>query len=224
MRLRKDPRAEQYIQESEIVISNPEEYKGKWNALFGNNNKLHVEFGMGKGGFIIELAKQNPHINYIGVERFETVVYKACKKAEREEASSNLRYICYNVENCTDIFEKEEVDRIYLNFSDPWPKNRHANKRLTSHGFLKKYEYVLDPKGELHFKTDNKGLFEFSLNEISMSDWKMKNISLDLHASDIEGNIMTEYEARFSAMGMPIYRLECFPRRDGQRLSKGHIV
>ncbi|HHX62768.1 MAG TPA: tRNA (guanosine(46)-N7)-methyltransferase TrmB [Epulopiscium sp.] len=213
MRLRRDPRAEQYIQESDIVISNPEEYKGKWHTLFDNNNKLHVEFGMGKGGFIIELAKQNPHINYIGVERFETVVYKACKKAEREEVSSNLRYLFYNVESCADIFEAGEVDRIYLNFSDPWPKNRHANKRLTYYKFLEKYQSILNSQGELHFKTDNKGLFEFSLNEISKSDWKMKNITLDLHASDIKNNIMTEYEARFSAMGMPIYRLECFPRK-----------
>ena len=213
MRLRKDPRAEQYIQESEIVVSNPEDYKGKWHTLFGNNNKVHVEFGMGKGGFIIELAKQNPHINYIGVELFETVVYKACKKAEREEASGNLRYLFYNVEKCGDVFEKGEVDRIYLNFSDPWPKNRHANKRLTYSAFLDKYEQILNPQGEIHFKTDNKGLFEFSLNQLSDKDWKMKNITLDLHASDMEDNIMTEYEARFSSMGMPIYRLECFPRR-----------
>lgn len=213
MRLRKDPRAQQYIQESELVTSAPEDYKGKWATFFGNNNAIHVEFGMGKGGFIIALAKQNPHINYIGVERFETVVYKACKKAEREGSTPNLTYLCYNVENCMDIFEKEEVSRIYLNFSDPWPKARHAKKRLTSDVFLSKYEHILSPKGELHFKTDNKGLFEFSLNQLSAEDWKMKNISLDLHASDIEGNIMTEYEARFSAMGMPIYRLESFPRR-----------
>lgn len=213
MRLRKDPRAEQYLQESEMVISNPEEYKGKWHELFGNNKEIHVEFGMGKGGFIIEMAKQNPHINYIGVEKFETVVYKACKKAEREGTTSNLRYLSYNVADCMEIFEKGEVGRIYLNFSDPWPKNRHANKRLTSYRFLEKYEHILDSEGEINFKTDNKGLFEFSLNQLSESDWKMKNISLDLHASNMEGNVMTEYEERFSSMGMPIYRLECFPRR-----------
>lgn len=213
MRLRKDPRAEQYIKDSEIVISNPEDYKGEWKALFANSNEIHVEFGMGKGGFIIELAKQNPHINYIGVERFETVVYKACKKAEREEAPGNLRYLCYNVADCKDIFEKSEVGRIYLNFSDPWPKNRHAAKRLTHTSFLEKYEHILHEKGELHFKTDNKSLFEFSLNQLNEVDWKMRNISLDLHKSDIKGNIMTEYEAKFSAMGMPIYRLEGFPRR-----------
>lgn len=213
MRLRKDPRAEKYIKESEIVISNPEQYKGKWNTLFENNNKIHVEFGMGKGGFIIELAKQNPHINYIGVERFETVVYKACKKAEREGITSNVRYLCYNVENCTDIFNQGEVDRIYLNFSDPWPKKRHCHKRLTHKGFLEKYAHILGANGEIHFKTDNRSLFEFSLNELSHEDWKMKNITLDLHNSDFAGNIMTEYEERFSSMGMPIYRLECFPRK-----------
>lgn len=213
MRLRKDPRAEQYIQDSEIVISSPEEYKGKWKTFFANNNEIHVEFGMGKGGFIIELAKRNPHINYIGIERFETVVYKACKKAEREDAPDNLRYLCYNVADCMDIFEKTEVNRIYLNFSDPWPKKRHGTKRLTHYNFLTKYEHILNAKGELHFKTDNKSLFEFSLNQLSDADWKMKNISLDLHQSDMEGNIMTEYEAKFSSMGMPIYRLEGFPRR-----------
>lgn len=213
MRLRKDPRAEQYIQDSQIVISNPEDYQGKWKTLFGNDKEIHVEFGMGKGGFIIELAKQNPHINFIGVERFETVVYKACKKAEREDAPNNLRYLCYNVADCMETFEKGEVARIYLNFSDPWPKNRHAAKRLTHANFLDKYEYILNLKGELHFKTDNRSLFEFSLNQLSDRDWKMKNISLDLHKSDIEGNIMTEYEAKFSAMGMPIYRLEGYPRR-----------
>lgn len=213
MRLRKDPRAEQYIEESDLVVSNPEEYKGKWHTVFKDNQELHVEFGMGKGGFMLGMAKQNPHINYVGVERFETVVYKACKKAEREEAPSNLRFVCYNVAQCMDIFEKEEADRIYLNFSDPWPKNRHANKRLTHHKFLEKYSQILHLKGEIHFKTDNKNLFEFSLNELSAWDWKMKNISLDLHASDIKGNVMTEYEERFSSMGMPIYRLECFPRR-----------
>lgn len=213
MRLRKDPRAEKYIQESDMVISNPEEYKGKWHSIFNKDQELHVEFGMGKGGFMLGMAKQNPHINYIGIERFETVVYKACKKAEREQAPENLRFVCYNVEHCMDIFEKEEADRIYLNFSDPWPKKRNANKRLTYRKFLEKYRYILHPKGEVHFKTDNQSLFEFSLNEISDQDWKMKNISLDLHASDIEGNVMTEYEERFSSMGMPIYRLECFPRR-----------
>jgi len=213
MRLRKDPRAEKYIQESEIVISNPEKNKGKWNAIFSNNNDLHVEFGMGKGGFIIEMARQNPDINYIGVERFETVVYKACKKAERDQLVPNLRFICENVGLCKDIFSKGEVDRIYLNFSDPWPKNRHANKRLTYRKFLKKYDYLLCKKGQIHFKTDNKGLFEFTLNELSDQDWKMKNITFDLHASGIKGNVMTEYEERFSSQGMPIYRLECFPRR-----------
>ena len=213
MRLRKDPRAEQYIEESDMVISNPEQYKGKWHQVFDNDQELHVEFGMGKGGFLIGMAKQNPHINYIGVERFETVVYKACKKAERENAPNNLRFICYNVEHCMEIFAKGEANRIYLNFSDPWPKKRTAHRRLTHHRFLEKYDYILHPAGELHFKTDNKNLFEFSLNEISASDWKMKNISLDLHANPIEGNVMTEYEAKFSSMGMPIYRLECFPKR-----------
>ena len=213
MRLRKDPRAEKYIQESDIVILNPEKNKGQWHMVFSNKHDLHVEFGMGKGGFIIEMARQNPDINYIGVERFETLVYKACKKAESKQIPSNLRFICENVGYCKDFFGKGEVNRIYLNFSDPWPKNRHANKRLTYYRFLNKYDYLLCQEGGVYFKTDNRGLFEFTLNELSKQDWKMKNITFDLHASGIEDNVMTEYEERFSSKGMNIYRLECFPRR-----------
>ena len=209
MRLRRDNRAPEYLAQDEKVILEPEKLKGKWREHFGNNNPIHVEFGCGKGGFITQLALKNPQINYIAVERAETVVYKACKKANREEETpENLRFLFFNVNNCLDIFEAGEVERIYLNFSDPWPKNRHANRRLTDSSFLDKYKVILAPKGEIHFKTDNKGLFAYSIEQFSVCGWLMKNVTLDLHNSGMEDNIMTEYEKKFSEMGFTINRLE----------------
>ncbi len=209
MRLRRDNRAPEYLAQDERVVLNPESYKGKWKEVFGNDNPIHVEFGCGKGGFITQLALRNPHINYIAAERAETVVYKACKKANlSEETPSNLRFLYFDVNNCMDIFEQGEVERLYLNFSDPWPKTRHANRRLTYRGFLEKYADILKKEGEIHFKTDNKGLFAFSIEEFSASGWLMKNVTLDLHNSGMEDNIMTEYEKKFSELGFTINRLE----------------
>lgn len=215
MRLRHDSRAPEYLRQNSKVIDNPVEFKGKWNECFGNDNPIHVEFGCGKGGFITELAKRNPDINYIAVEKAQTVVYKACKKADREDGvPENLRFIDFDVVNCLDIFEEGEVGRIYLNFSDPWPKTRHANRRLTYREFLDKYSIVLAKDGEIHFKTDNKGLFASSIEEFSLRGWLMKNVTLDLHNSGMEDNIMTEYEKRFSEMGFTINRLEAVnPRK-----------
>ncbi len=209
MRLRRDPRAPEYLEKDEKVILNPETLKGKWKDHFGNAHPIHVEFGCGKGGFITELAVRNPNINYIAAERAETVVYKACKRANsKEDIPNNLRFLYFDVINCSEIFEKGEVERIYLNFSDPWPKKRYAHKRLTNRRFLEKYEHILCENGEIHFKTDNKGLFAYSIEEFSISDWLMKNVTLDLHNSDMEDNIMTEYEKKFSEMGFTINRLE----------------
>lgn len=209
MRLRRDGRAPEYLASDERVVQRPEDYKGKWKELFGNSNPIHVEFGCGKGGFITQLAARNPQINYIAAERAETVVYKACKKAnESEDTPSNLRFLYFDVHNCKEIFENGEVERIYLNFSDPWPKKRHAERRLTYRGFLERYSCILAKGGELHLKTDNKGLFAFSIEEFSASNWLMKNVTLDLHNSDMEDNIMTEYEKKFSEMGFTINRLE----------------
>ncbi len=209
MRLRRDNRAPEYLAQDERVVLIPESFRGKWHEVFGNNNPIHVEFGCGKGGFITELAKRNPHINYIAAERAETVVYKACKKANlSEETPSNLRFLYFDVSNCKEIFEIGEVERLYLNFSDPWPKTRHANRRLTYRGFLEKYADILKKEGEIHFKTDNKGLFGFSIEEFSASGWLMKNVTLDLHNSGMEDNIMTEYEKKFSELGFTINRLE----------------
>ena len=209
MRLRRDPRAPEYLAKDEKVILSPEALKGSWQDVFGNNHPIHVEFGCGKGGFITELATRNPHINYIAAERAETVVYKACKKANNQDVlPDNLRFLYFDVNHCMNIFEKGEVDRIYLNFSDPWPKKRYANRRLTHRSFLDKYEYILSEQGEIHFKTDNKGLFAFSIEELSAKEWLIKNVTLDLHQSGIEDNIMTEYEKKFSEMGYTINRLE----------------
>ena len=213
MRLRRDPRAAEYLENEDRVVKDPQAYKGKWDTLFGNKKPIHVEFGCGKGGFITELAKRNPHINYIAAEKAETVVYKACKKAKREEVPENLYFLFVDVAECMDIFEKGEVERIYLNFSDPWPKNRHAHKRLTYRSFLKKYENILNHEGELHFKTDNKLLFASSIEEFSLEGWIMKNVTLDLHNSGMEDNIMTEYEKKFSEQGFTINRLEAYPKR-----------
>lgn len=214
MRLRRDPRATEYLENDDRVIANPEEWKGKWQELFENQNPIHVEFGCGKGGFITELARRNPDINYIAAERAETVVYKACKKANNTDCPDNLVFLYFDVAGCTDIFEEGEIARIYLNFSDPWPKTRYAKRRLTYRDFLKKYETILDSEGELHFKTDNKGLFASSLEEFSIEGWLLKNVTLDLHNSGMEDNIMTEYEKKFSEMGFTINRLEAIPPKN----------
>ena len=211
MRLRRDPRAEAYLESDDKVIKNPQELKGRWHAFFDNQNPIHVEFGCGKGGFITELAKRNPEINYIAAEKAETVIYKACKKARVEDIPENLCFLFVDVAECMDIFEAGEVGRIYLNFSDPWPKNRHASKRLTYRSFLKKYAHILGKEGEIHFKTDNKLLFGSSIEEFSLEGWLMKNVTLDLHNSGMEDNIMTEYEKKFSEMGFTINRLEAVP-------------
>lgn len=214
MRLRRDPRATEYLENDDRVVASPQEWKGKWKELFENSNPIHVEFGCGKGGFVTELAKRNPNINYIAAERAETVVYKACKKANNSDCPENLVFLYVDVANCMDIFEDGEVSRIYLNFSDPWPKNRYAKRRLTYRDFLKKYEHILDSQGEIHFKTDNKGLFASSLEEFSLEKWLLKNVTLDLHNSDMEDNIMTEYEKKFSELGFTINRLEAIPPKN----------
>ncbi|ALS79126.1 tRNA (guanosine(46)-N7)-methyltransferase TrmB [Planococcus kocurii] len=193
----------------EIVIPDPEQQKGKWNEVFGNNQPLHIEAGTGKGRFIIGMAKANPDINYIGIELFDSVIVTALETVlEQENGVPNLRLLKVNAKKIADYFEKGEVDRLYLNFSDPWPKTRHAKRRLTHESFLKLYEAVLPKKGEIHFKTDNRKLFEYSLTSISEYGMLLKEVSLDLHDNEPEWNIMTEYEEKFSKKGQPIYRME----------------
>ena len=207
MRLRNIKNAYEKVAVNErYFIPNPNEFKGKWHEIFGNNNPIHIEIGMGKGRFLFELAAINPDINYIGIEKFTSVLLRASEKLAELDLN-NIKIINIDAINLCDYFAEDEISRIYLNFSDPWPKNAHAKRRLTSNRFLPLYQNVLNTDGEIHFKTDNRKLFEFSLESLNEYGLSLKNISLDLHHSDFEGNIMTEYEEKFSAFG-PIYRLE----------------
>lgn len=207
MRLRNKPWAEDYIAEHpQYVLQNAEEIKGKWAEQFGNNNPIHIEIGMGKGQFIVESARLNPEINFIGIEQQSSVIVTALEKQVEAELP-NLKFLHENGRDLTDYFSNGEVNRIYLTFSDPWPKNRHEKRRLTYKTFLKVYETLLSEDGQLHFKTDNRGLFEYSLVSFSNYGMLLEEVFLDLHESDYEGNIMTEYEEKFSAKGHPIYRV-----------------
>jgi len=187
-------------------IENPSDYKGNWNKLFGNNNPIHIEIGMGKGKFLTELASLNPDINYIGIEKVTSVLLRSSQKLEQLDLK-NIKIINVDAINLADYFNDSEIDLIYLNFSDPWPKNAHKKRRLTYHRFLDVYKTILKEDGWIYFKTDNRGLFEFSLEELNNYGMTLTNISLDLHHSNYEDNITTEYEEKFSVNG-PIYRLE----------------
>ena len=214
MRLRNIPGAKDAIAESIYVIQNPQENKGNWDKVFPQHQPVHLEVGMGKGRFLMDMAKLHPEINYIGIERYTSVLYRALQKREllTEECGEefpNLRYLCIDAKDLPEIFGKGEVDRIYLNFSDPWPKARHAKRRLTSTEFLARYNLVLAADGQIEFKTDNMDLFDFSLESVEEAGWKLVGCSRDLHHDPTmnEGNIMTEYEEKFSAKGNPIYKL-----------------
>lgn len=210
MRLRNVKGSREKIAGSEFVIHEPEGIKGKWHEFFQNENPIHIEIGMGKGKFITTLAQQNPDINYIGIEKYSSVLIRALEKRAEIELN-NLIFIRMDAENIEEVFEKDEVDCIYLNFSDPWPKDRHAKRRLTSTQFLARYDKVLKREGEVIFKTDNRPLFDFSLEQVEEAGWKLKNHTFDLHHSEyIEGNVMTEYEEKFSAEGNPIHRLVAY--------------
>lgn len=209
MRVRHKPWAGEFIQEHpEVIVPDPENFKGNWKELFGNTNPLHIEVGSGKGQFITGMALQNPDINYLGIELFDSVIVKAAEKVIEAGTPKNVRLLLVNGADLEKYFAKNDVDRLYLNFSDPWPKTRHAKRRLTHENFLKLYEAVLVDNGEVHFKTDNRGLFEFSLVSMSHYGMKLNYVSLDLHAEMPEDNVMTEYEEKFSSKGQPIYRLE----------------
>lgn len=189
------------------VAQNPEEWKGRWHERFGNQNPIHIEIGTGKGQFITEMAKAHPEINYIGVEMQVSVVSMALDRLV-EANISNLQLLHVDGSALTNYFADNEVDQIYLNFSDPWPKTRHEKRRLTFKTFLATDEQILKPNGEIHFKTDNQGLFEYSLASFSQYGMIIQKVWLDLHHSDYEGNIMTEYEEKFSSRGQRIYRVE----------------
>lgn len=208
MRLRNKPWAKEKIaQHPEYILAEPETLKGKWQEVFPQSQPLHIEIGSGKGRFITEMAKAHPDINYVGIEVYQSVIVTALDRAI-EAGLPNLKLLNINADDLEKIFAEDEVDRIYLNFSDPWPKKRHEKRRLTYKKYLKIYENILKRHGEIHFKTDNQGLFEYSLKSFSEYGLLLTFISLDLHHSDFEGNIMTEYEEKFSAKGNRIYRCE----------------
>ena len=207
MRMRKKKNCDIRLDKSgSLWIRTPEDYKGKWHQEFGNSNDIHLEIGCGKGKFICEMAQKYPDINFIAIEVVKDVMVLAMEKAEPMELK-NLRFIIADAANLCEYFEKGEVNRIYLNFSDPWKKNKQAKRRLTHKNFLDVYKKVINLEDMICFKTDNQKLFEFSLNSFAQEDFKMSDITFDLHNSGWEDNVMTEYETRFSEMGMPIYRV-----------------
>lgn len=209
MRLRNITGSREVIGESKFVVHEPETQKMNWIHIFGNNHPIHIEIGMGKGRFIMDMARANPDINYIGIEKYSSVLLRAIQKMEQEpETLPNVRFIRMDAETITEVFGENEIDRIYLNFSDPWPKDRHARRRLPSREFLSRYNRILRKDGQLEFKTDNKELFLFALEELEPAGWRAEKVSYDLH-HDQEmsvGNIMTEYEEKFSSIGNPIFK------------------
>ena len=214
MRLRNIPRAESVLEACKEVVKNPESLCGHWNQEFQNERPLHIEIGMGKGQFLLTLAAENPQINYVGIERYSSVLLRAVEKFQELEAEgkapANIRFICMDANDLPTVFAPAEVSRIYLNFSDPWPKARHSKRRLTSRQFLERYDRFLAPDGMIQFKTDNRPLFDFSVEELKTSElFVLDQLSYDLHNDSKmnQGNIMTEYEAKFSSMGNPICKL-----------------
>ena len=205
MRLRNVKGAKKKIDAFNYIINNYQDYKGKFNSLFLNNNPIDIEIGMGKGLFIINMAKNNPDINYIGIEKFDSVMVRAIEKLEFEDIP-NLKLIKMDAEKIIEVFDKE-IERLYLNFSDPWPKERHEKRRLTSENFLKKYDNIFKSKKNITFKTDNRKLFEYSLKSFTDYGYRINMISLDLHKDDIS-NVETEYEIKFSNKGYPIYMVD----------------
>jgi tRNA (guanine-N(7)-)-methyltransferase len=208
MRVRKRTGAEDLIaSHPQFVVDQPEEWKGRWAERFGNDQPIHIEIGMGKGAFISGMAEAHPEINYIGIDMQVSVVSFALDKLI-EKKLPNLQLLHVDGSELTNYFADSEVDQIYLNFSDPWPKTRHEKRRLTYKTFLAVDEQILKPAGEIHFKTDNQGLFEYSLASMSQYGMDLQKVWLDLHNSTFEGNVMTEYEEKFSSRGQRIYRLE----------------
>lgn len=214
MRLRNIKGAREAIAASPYVIHEEETKAGTWNEIFHNEYPIHIEIGMGKGKFIMSLAKAHPHINYIGIEKYSSVLIRALEKMSQEEPPlPNLYFIRMDAENIEKVFRKGEVERIYLNFSDPWPKDRHAKRRLTSTEYLARYQQILTPGGQIEFKTDNRPLFDFSVESVREAGWTLTDVTYDLHHDKIlmKENVLTEYEERFSSVGNPIHKLIAVP-------------
>ncbi|RED63795.1 tRNA (guanosine(46)-N7)-methyltransferase TrmB [Cohnella lupini] len=213
--------------QQDLVVLEPQQLKGRWREFFGNDNPIHIECGMGKGQFISRMSGNNPHINYIGMDIYDELLIRGSEKAralwKNEKGVNevpNLALARGNVEFLDKMFDPGELERIYLNFSDPWPKSKHGKRRLTHPRFLMKYKQALNEIGEIHFKTDSLSLFEFSLNSFSAIEYQMRNISLDLHRNGIRDDlVLTEYETKFVGQGMPIYRLEAVI---GEKIQQEH--
>ncbi|MBR3039559.1 MAG: tRNA (guanosine(46)-N7)-methyltransferase TrmB [Lachnospiraceae bacterium] len=210
MRLKNVKGSREYIAANDLVVHEEKEFRGKWKKeIFGNDNPLYIEIGMGKGQFITTLARLHPEINYVGIEKYSSTLIRGVQKVEADPVEAgNIRFIRMDAEEILDVFGEEEVDRIYLNFSDPWPKDRHAKRRLENKLFLAKYHKILKDNGIIEFKTDNVALFDFAVEELEGEPWKVLGITRDLHKDPVmcEGNVMTEYEEKFSAIGNPIYK------------------
>ena len=206
MRLRNVKGASEIIKSCPYIIENYKDYRGNFKSIFNNRNQIHIEIGMGKGDFLIGMAKKYPSINFIGIEKFDSVIVRAIEKLSDEELP-NLRLIRMDATDIEDVFYNE-VDTLYLNFSDPWPKNRHEDRRLTSLKFLKRYDNIFKSNKKIIMKTDNRKLFEFSLLQFSNYGYKFEEISLDLYKDDIKDNVQTEYEKKFSEKGYPIYKVK----------------
>lgn len=205
MRLKNIAGSREVIAESIYVVHDEMNQAGKWNSIFNNDHEIHIEIGMGKGKFITEMARLHPDINYIGIEKYSSVLLRAVQKMQ-EDPISNLYFVRMDAESIEQVFKENEIGRIYLNFSDPWPKDRHAKRRLPSKEFLKRYERILKKDGLVEFKTDNRALFDFALEEIEIAGWQMIEYTYDLHQNSkmCENNVMTEYEVKFSSIGNPI--------------------
>lgn len=207
MRLRHIKGAEAAIATSPYVIQEPVNNKGRWAEVFGNSNPLEIEVGMGKGRFIMELAAAHSDINFIGIERYSSVLLRGLQKRAGLELH-NIYFMCIDAKDMADIFAPGEVSKIYLNFSDPWPKDRHAKRRLTSPDFMAVYDKILAPEGSVEFKTDNRPLFDYSMEAIPEAGWEISAFTHDLHNSPLAaGNVMTEYEMKFASEGKPICKL-----------------
>ena len=213
MRLRNVPGADAYLTAHPLVIKNETRYRGTWKETFQNpENPIHIEIGMGKGQFLLTLAKENPSINYIGIERYSSVLLRALERFDNDEEYNdvnNIRFICMDATNLPEVFAVGEIDKIYLNFSDPWPKARHAKRRLTSKQFFERYDKILAFDGVVEFKTDNRELFDFSLEQVELAGWVLLAKTYDLNNDPTlsRGNVMTEYEEKFSGQGHPIHKL-----------------
>lgn len=236
MRIRSKPWTYTELEQNNRLISKPDDLKGNWKQYFDNQNPIHLELGCGKGRFIVQTALQNRATNYVAVERQSKVLAIALRRSTRvfanvisplqqaenkaDKCGVSLAFVNGDVKDITEIFAPGEISRIYINFCDPWPsKNKWAKRRLTHRSFIAVYEQLFgDTPGEIFFKTDNRELFEFSVNEFTHSGWQLENVTEDLHNSGFEGNVMTEYEEKYSARGLPIYRIEAYhiPKPDAR--------